>query len=302
MRPSLTSLCLSLPCLDICGSLSSPNVQPTHRVAPGPTEAIALPKATHPSDPYYLESHGYGYEELTSGSFGIYNERDDPEYPELLVDVRIDTSHKVTTIRESVLHLEGPHKDRLELPQLFQALCYQQDIRFEEMKWVVMDIDDTATRSAVRAFRKNNNLNSNEEVRLTPNDQAWEIFSKTPYYKDAAKMVPGSEIDRILFRTQNRKIKSTDFPNMIYHIVMFSFKNLTPGNENTPVSLIDKQAAELAAERDLNAAIEDSGNARQAELEAILKTNSEGCSSTSSRESGGESSLETAPGPISESI
>ncbi|PHH49694.1 hypothetical protein CFIMG_006508RA [Ceratocystis fimbriata CBS 114723] len=164
MWPSLTSLCLSIPCLDICGSLSSPNVQPTHRVAPGPNEAIALPKATHPSDPYYLESHGYGYEELASGSFGIYNERDDPEYPELLVD------------------------------------------------------------------------------------------------------------------------------------------NLTPGSENTPVSLIDKQAAELAAERDLNAAIEDSGNARQAELEAILKTNSDGCSSTSSRESGGEASLETAPGPISESI
>ncbi|KAL2884590.1 hypothetical protein HOO65_110061 [Ceratocystis lukuohia] len=61
---------------------------------------------------------------------------------------------------------------------------------------------------------------------------------------------------------------------------MFSFKNIRPGNENTPVSLIDRQAAELAAERDLNAAIEDSGNARQTELEAIRQTNLEGCSST----------------------
>ncbi|KAL2887719.1 hypothetical protein HOO65_040056 [Ceratocystis lukuohia] len=192
-----------------------------------------------PADPSYLNYHGYyvQYQHRT-GQSAVYSDHPNPSAGFLAFSMHIDEARMVTTFYNNVLDQEISDDRSLELPQIYQAVCYQREVNFRDMKWVVMDVDDVSTLQIVQDYRKSHKLKRKDAIKVTPDDDEWALFSETRYYKDAARMNPDSSIDRILVQRQDRQTRNGEFPVVIAEVLMFSFKK-PQENEEVFIDIID---------------------------------------------------------------
>ncbi|PHH49697.1 hypothetical protein CFIMG_006505RA [Ceratocystis fimbriata CBS 114723] len=213
--------------------------------------------ASDPTSIYYLEEHGYLLWDIDNGDTGfklyslLYGNglRD----PVLHIDLNID--HKVTTIFDNNLDDEKPDEKNLKLEQIFHGLCYKENIDFNEMNWIVMDVNDWSINDAIRSYRRDNHLTHKVQIRVTPQDKGWSTFSEMHYYKSAAKMIP-----------EKRKLTGS-----LWYSGKWRHTNVDP---------VEARAAELAAEDNLEAAVEIAANAAAAHENAMLEGGTESCPDT----------------------
>ncbi|KKF94275.1 hypothetical protein CFO_g3388 [Ceratocystis platani] len=135
-------------------------------------------------------------------------------------------------IYENSLRDEKAHRMNLNLHQIFQALCYEHDIDFNEMGWIRMDIHDDFFASVVRDYRKANGLDPKQEIRVTLGDENWDTFANEYYSVEAAKMVPDAVMDKIIIRRQERRSSGTSYPAVVAEVIRFSFKTLPDEESN----------------------------------------------------------------------
>ncbi|KKF92251.1 hypothetical protein CFO_g5395 [Ceratocystis platani] len=185
-----------------------------------------------------------------------------------------------TTIFNNNLNDKKPDEKNLKLEQIFHGLCYKENIDFNEMNWIVMDVNDWSINDAIRSYRRDNHLTHKAQIRVTPQDKGWSTFSEMHYYKSAAKMIPEKEIDRIIVVQRKMETYGTRFQAIIIETLRFSFKRPSQ-NEDTNVDPVEARAAELAAEDNLEAAVEIAANAAAAHENAMLEGGTESCPDTS---------------------
>ncbi|KAL2887720.1 hypothetical protein HOO65_040057 [Ceratocystis lukuohia] len=129
-------------------------------------------------------------------------------------------------IYENNLRDEEAHRDNLDLYQIFQALCYVHGIDFNEMAWIHMDVHDDYFAAVVRNYRKANGLGPEQEIRVTLDDEDWDTFANGYYSIEAAKMMPGAMMDKIIIRREERPSSGTSYPAVVAEVMRFSFREL----------------------------------------------------------------------------
>ncbi|PHH49061.1 hypothetical protein CFIMG_008028RA00001 [Ceratocystis fimbriata CBS 114723] len=206
----LTSLCLSLLFF---------TAQPTQ--AAGKSVEFTIPTNSNPTSKQYLEEHGYSLCDINDSNSGFktyslyYGTSYSDTVQDLALHVGLNTERKVTTIFNNNLEHEAYREGYLELDEIFHSLCLSQNIDFNRMEWIVMDVYDRNVNAAIRHYRGNNHLTDKAQIRVTPKDMDWSTFSTMHYYETAAKMVPGKEIDRILVIQQERQIWAMSEPKRV---------------------------------------------------------------------------------------
>ncbi|KKF92252.1 hypothetical protein CFO_g5396 [Ceratocystis platani] len=273
----LTSLCMSFWLFKNCKPSST---DATAQLTEAAEESLEtnLPATSDPTSKNYLEEHGYGVWNVDrrKGGFQIYTLSHGDRIGDLVLHVNLDVKHKVTTIFKTKLEAEEPdEKNPNPKPnQIFHALYYEKNVNFNEINWIVMDVNDWRTNEAIRFYRRDNHLSRKAQIRVTPQDKGWSIFSQMNYYKTAAKMIPDKEIDKILVVRQERQTYVTDHQAEIIETLRFSFKSPSQ-DEETYVDPIEAHAAELAAEDNVKAAVEIAANAAVAHEKEILEDKTE---------------------------
>ncbi|KAL2887717.1 hypothetical protein HOO65_040054 [Ceratocystis lukuohia] len=208
---------------------STSAAEPTWTAGIDSTESLEA-LSTDPADAYYLSGHGYSSWVEKDGSISVHSDRAQDQSE--MLRVRFDTDHKVTKIYENNLRDEKAHRKNLDLHQIFQALCYEHDIDFNEIGWIHMDVHDDYFASVVRNYRKANGLSPKQEIRVTVNDKGWDTFANDYYSIEAAKMVPDAIMDKIIIRREERPSSGTSYPAVVAEVMRFSFKELWDEESN----------------------------------------------------------------------
>ncbi|KKF92775.1 hypothetical protein CFO_g4871 [Ceratocystis platani] len=114
------------------------------------------------------------------------------------------------------------------------------------MKSIAMDIDEWFTHGSVQKHRQDNSL-VDQDFDIAANQLGWEIFSKTSFYNDATKMLPGFEAEKITIKQQKRASPTPRYAAVVAEVMMVSFKQPGLKDEDTVVSPTDAHASELSA-------------------------------------------------------
>ncbi|PHH51440.1 hypothetical protein CFIMG_008673RA00001 [Ceratocystis fimbriata CBS 114723] len=255
----------------------SPNngIQPTQVAGLDPTntatvaeviETAIVAEADDPYDPDYLSQHGYMVLKKEHGGVFIGSGGYSGDINKPVLKLYIDVKRQVTTIYENNLRYEKASNENLKVHDIFQAVCHQQHVQFDDMRWIVMDVDDPFIYTAIRNYRIRNGLEQNEEIIVTPDHIDWKILYETVYYAQASKMVPGAQIDKIIVRRRQREMYTGRYSAVIADVIIFSLKTSPLENESSDIDPIDAHEAELADEAALNKAMDDADNALKAEL------------------------------------
>ncbi|KKF92522.1 hypothetical protein CFO_g5128 [Ceratocystis platani] len=139
--------------------------------------------------------------------------------------------HKVVTILDNNLRREIHREERLRLPQILHGLCYKQNIPCNEMKSIVMDIDDSLTHLDVKTYREITGLAFEQDIEITANQPDWDIFSPTIYYRYATETVPGANAEKITIKEERRVSEDPKYTAVIADVMVFSFEQPDLKNE-----------------------------------------------------------------------
>ncbi|KAL2888954.1 hypothetical protein HOO65_030455 [Ceratocystis lukuohia] len=250
-------------------------IQPTQVAGLDPTntgtvaeviETAIVAETDDPYDPDYLSQHGYMVLKKEHGGVFIGSGGYSWDINKPVLKLYIDVKRQVTTIPENNLRYEKASNENLEVHDIFQAVCHQQNVQFDDMRWIVMDVDDPFIYTAIRNYRIRNGLEQNEEIIVTPDHIGWKIFYETVYYAHASKMVPSAQIDKIIVRRRQREMYTGRYSAVVADVIIFSIKTSPPENESSDIDPIDAHEAELADEAALNNAMDDADDALKAEL------------------------------------
>ncbi|KAL1888053.1 hypothetical protein Cpir12675_006323 [Ceratocystis pirilliformis] len=233
-------------CLRNCKPKSTEDAQPFDRLAPArsfdtnepvstdasgpePTVSIGLEymrklpavKCDDVSNRSYLYDRGYDISGFISDNIDIYSYHFGEHKRDSVVSIFFNREKKVASVRENNLHLETPHKYKLPLYTIYEAVRYILSVGYHAIDWLVMDIEDMETLKIVKKYQRKHNLESEAEIRLTPESPDWDSFTETYHYKQADEILPG-EPSKIVINRKERMIEGTNFPTAAVYVIMFS--------------------------------------------------------------------------------
>ncbi|KAL2889457.1 hypothetical protein HOO65_030958 [Ceratocystis lukuohia] len=126
----------------------------------------------------------------------------------------------VATIQDNKLDFELARQDRLSLPQVFHAVFHNKNLPCDQMQWVVMDIVDVATHLYVESYWIINRLNSEQVVKIKPNQLDWKVFFPAVYYEHATEIAPSAKADEVLIKEQQRDWIHSKYIAVIAEVMM----------------------------------------------------------------------------------
>ncbi|KAL2884858.1 hypothetical protein HOO65_090153 [Ceratocystis lukuohia] len=134
--------------------------------------ALALPLFSAVQADIFTD-HNYDLKVLYDGRYLIFS----PEYHEgceILDLIEFYPGAKIANIRVARNDEEEKHKNKLDLTEIDTTLAETSNLKPDDMRWVVFDVDkDPKTNKMIAEIRNNRRLGSKEEVKILPTDTEW---------------------------------------------------------------------------------------------------------------------------------
>ncbi|PHH55066.1 hypothetical protein CFIMG_007566RA00001 [Ceratocystis fimbriata CBS 114723] len=201
--------------------------------------ALALPLFSAVQADIFTD-HNYDLKVLYDGRYLIFS----PEYHEgceILDLIEFYPEAKIANIRVARNDEEEKHKNKLDLTEIYTTLAETSNLKPDDMRWVVFDVDnDPKTNKMIAKIRNNHRLRPKEEVKIIPTDTEWNTIMGTQYYRKILQIMD-KPVQKILLRNQDCTSRSSEIqPTDRIHFSFLPSKDAAFATELTTDGLATK--------------------------------------------------------------
>ncbi|KAL1896001.1 hypothetical protein Cpir12675_002978 [Ceratocystis pirilliformis] len=111
--------------------------------------------------------------------------------------IAINKNDAVATIYIARNSEEPNSEKKLNLSQIFSAVCGLRDTSPGQINQVAFDSLDSNTQAVISDYRTANGKTDEDSFTVTPSDDSWGKFTNLDYYTDAKSLVPSKDISEI---------------------------------------------------------------------------------------------------------
>ncbi|KKF93551.1 hypothetical protein CFO_g4095 [Ceratocystis platani] len=148
-----------------------------------------------------LDDNNYDVIQMQPQKYAVFS----PESDEMRSQMSIFSFYpdeKISTVMPAKKDEEALDDPELSLMQIYDALLKRAGMTFDEMRWLMFDMDKNEETSKISAtIRQARGLDPNAQVEILPGDQEWRTLMQSEYY-ELALLIAGKKADRIVLRVK----------------------------------------------------------------------------------------------------